>query len=107
MMIVANTSSTSASDAEDDNFPPTPQSKQSCGACYVVKPSDGIGSPTPNHIPKIDNTTAFSLHPMITTFEEQHYFDRFLGRPVNEEESLENVSQRVSHLLNNIPQELI
>ncbi|KAG2750489.1 hypothetical protein P692DRAFT_20873323 [Suillus brevipes Sb2] len=95
---VANTSSTSASDAEDDNFPPTPQSKQSCGAYYVVKPSDGIGSPTPNRIPKTDNTAAFSLYPPITSFEEQHYFDRFLGRPVNDNDSLEDVGQRVQDI---------
>ncbi|KAG1818419.1 uncharacterized protein BJ212DRAFT_1298539 [Suillus subaureus] len=92
------TSSTNVSDAEDDNFPLTPQSKQSCGACYVANPSAGIASPTPNRSPKIDNTDAFSLYPTITSFEEQHYFDRFLGRPVNDEHSLEKVSQRVQDI---------
>jgi hypothetical protein len=102
-MIVA-TSSTNVSDAEDDNFPLTTQSKQSCDAYYVANPSDKIASPTPNRSPKIDDTNAFSLYPTITSFEEQHYFDRFLGRPANDEHSLEKVSQRVSHLLNHIPQ---
>jgi hypothetical protein len=86
-MIVA-TSSTNVSGTEDDEYPLTPQSKQSCSACYVARSSDGIKSLTPNCFPKIDNTNTFSLHPMITSFEEQHYFDRFLGRPANDKHSL-------------------
>ncbi|KAG2129090.1 hypothetical protein DEU56DRAFT_915214 [Suillus clintonianus] len=86
------------SDAEDDDFPLTPQSKQSRGSCYVANPPVGIGSPTPNRSPNVDDSDAFSLYPTITSFEEQHYFDKFLGRPANDEHSLETIGQRVQDI---------
>ncbi|KAG1792658.1 uncharacterized protein HD556DRAFT_1444335 [Suillus plorans] len=98
----ATSSSNNISDAEDDNFPWTPHSKQSGGPLYPVNSCGsaraGVGSPTPNRSPQIDSTDAFYPHPMITSFEDQHYFDRFLGRPVNDEHSLEDISQKIQDI---------
>ncbi|KAG1894797.1 uncharacterized protein F5891DRAFT_1194782 [Suillus fuscotomentosus] len=95
--------SNNISDAEDDNFPWTPHSKQSGGPLpHAVNPCEsaraGVGSPTPNRLAEIDSTHAFYPHPMITSFEDQHYFDRFLGRPVNDGHSLEDISQKVQDI---------
>ncbi|KAG2136923.1 uncharacterized protein EDB93DRAFT_1253784 [Suillus bovinus] len=90
--------STNASDGEDNNFLMTPQSKQSHSACHVAKPSSGVGSPTPSRSLKIEDTNTFSIYPMITSLDDQHYFDKFLGRPVNDEQSLEKISQRVQDI---------
>ncbi|KAG1866786.1 hypothetical protein F4604DRAFT_1927753 [Suillus subluteus] len=98
VMLASAVDSTDVSDAEDDNFPLTPQSKQSHNACHVASPSTGVRSPTPNRSSKVDDTNTFSLYPMITSFEEQHHFDRFLGRPVNDPHSLETISQQVQDI---------
>jgi hypothetical protein len=103
--LTAAAGSSDISDAEDDNFPLTPQSKQSNGGLYVANPSEsaqaGVGSPTPSRSTcDMDFTNAFYPHPMITSFEDQHHFDRFLGRPANAEQSLEDISQKVGRIFN-------
>ncbi|KAG1883630.1 hypothetical protein F4604DRAFT_1920132 [Suillus subluteus] len=51
----AAASSSNLSDAEDNDFPLTPHSKQSGGALYVANPSEsaqaGVGLPTPSRSP--------------------------------------------------------
>ncbi|KAG2029814.1 hypothetical protein BDR03DRAFT_987511 [Suillus americanus] len=94
-------SSSNLSDAEDNDVPLTPHFKQSSGALYVANPSQsaqaGVGLPTPSYSPEIKNT-AFYPHPMISSFEDQHYFDRFQSRPVNDKHSLEDISQKVQDI---------
>ncbi|KIK36995.1 hypothetical protein CY34DRAFT_16000 [Suillus luteus UH-Slu-Lm8-n1] len=104
-------SATSAvSDTGEDNFPPTPNSKQSGFAYGTHNAPSRVVSPTPGPSHSFENNSERSnTSPFLirsTSFEDRHLLFRLAGRSINDLDSFEPTSQMVSDAYRRITEEL-
>ncbi|KAG2335976.1 hypothetical protein BDR05DRAFT_1006283 [Suillus weaverae] len=79
------------SDADEDAFPLTPNSKHSGGA-YNTYGEAGSRAPSCSSM-KEDSDTYDSTH-LAPTHEDRHLFDRLIGRSVDDQDPSETISQK-------------
>ncbi|KAG2146230.1 hypothetical protein DEU56DRAFT_753731 [Suillus clintonianus] len=97
-MIYSNikmTVGSATSDADDDAFPLTPNSKQSNGECRIADTSAEAESPTASHSPENQYNNAFPTHSRASSSESRHILDKLMDNITNKGTTSESIDQEV------------